>query len=140
MIKAVFDTNIFLSALFWKGPPNELLEKAVEKRFVLCSSPQILEEVRKKLGERFKYPFEETDAFMQFLFNLSEIVYPQLALQAVKEDPSDNKIIECAVQCGANYIVSGDRHLLEMKRFESIEIVSPRKFLEICKMGQRKLS
>jgi predicted nucleic acid-binding protein len=62
---------------------------------------------------------------MIIVFN-SQIVYPKKKLNIVKKDPSDNKILECALEAKASFVISGDRHLLEIKEYDGIKIVSPR--------------
>lgn len=130
MIRAVLDTNVFISALFWKGTPYELMQQGFNGVFVILASPSILEEIKSTLIEKFEYRLEDTDEFIQIITVNSEIVEPNLRLDVVKDDPSDNKIIECAVEGKASHIVSGDQHLLKLKQHEGIQIISPQEFLQ----------
>lgn len=131
MIKAVLDTNVFISALFWKGSPYQVLKNGIEGEFVIVSSSEILAEVRERLLNKFEFPPEDTFSFIEIITVNSFIVDPLLNLNIVKVDPKDNKIIECAVAGKADYIVSGDKHLLDIKEYDKIKIISPKEFLEI---------
>ena len=129
MTRAVLDTNIFISSLFWRGAPYQVVSKGLGGAFTILVSSEILEEVRNVLSQKFKFPVEDTRAFIEVIVSKSEIVESSIVLNVVKQDPADNKIIECAVVGKANYIVSGDTDLLSMKKYDTIEIVTPNKFL-----------
>ena len=95
------------------------------------TSLQILEELKEKLSDGFKLPFEKVKEFLEIIVFTSQIVYPKKKLNVVKKDSSDNKIIECALEARASFIISGDRHLLELKKYRGIKIISPRGFLSL---------
>lgn len=122
-MRIVTDTNVLISSLGWRGPEHKLLEMVFDGRIELCLSPEILEEFalvcrRNKLG----FDEDDIDEFLTALIDISEIVLPEISIQAVKHDPKDNMVIECALQSGSDAIVSGDRHLLEIGTFENIRI------------------
>lgn len=131
MIRAVLDTNVIISALFWRGTPYLILKQAIKGDFLFLSSPSILEEVRNKLISKFNFPKEKTDQYLKILIVNCELVRPEEKLKVVKDDPSDNKIIECADEGKADLIISGDTHLKRLKRYKDIEIVSPTQALKI---------
>jgi len=129
MIKVVLDTNVFISALFWKGPPYQIFKKILEGTILNFISPPILNEVQERLLNKFKLPPEKVKEFLEIIIFSSTIVYPKKKLEIVKRDPADNKIIECAVEAKVSFIISGDKHLLEIKKYNGIKIITPKKFL-----------
>lgn len=131
MIRVVFDTNIFISALHFRSSiPRRLLELAEENFFRLMISKQILAEIRGVLSVKFGYESEKLDALEELLLPICEIVEPITRLKVVKNDPDDDKIIECAMDGAADYLVSGDKHLLNLRKYKKIVVVNPREFLE----------
>jgi len=129
MIKIVLDTNVFISALFWRGTPYQIFKRILEGAFLNFTSPQILEELKRRLLDKFKLPPEKVKEFLEIIVFNSQIVSPKKKLNIVKKDPSDNKIIECALEAKASFIISGDEHLLEIKESQGIKIISPKEFL-----------
>ncbi len=129
MIKVVLDNNVFISALFWKGAPYQIFRKILEGAILNSVSPQILKELKERLLEKFKLPPEKVKEFLEIIIFNSQIVYPKKKVNIVKKDPSDNKIIECALESKASFVISGDRHLLEIKEYKRIKIISPKEFL-----------
>ncbi len=134
MIKVVIDTNTLISALGWKeGIPAQILGLCLDKKIKMFLSLDILDEIEDVLS-REKFSFldrEMKKEFIMLLKELAEIVTPEISIYAVKDDPDDNIILECAVSCNADYIISGDRHLLKMREYKGIKIISPAEFLEI---------
>jgi putative PIN family toxin of toxin-antitoxin system len=134
VIRIVLDTNVLISALFFGGNPQTVLEKAIMGQIGLVLSSEILNEFEEVLcGKKYAYPPEFARNIVRELEAISELVFPTRKIAAVKADPHDNLILECAVKAGADYLVSGDNHLLELKRFEGIPILSPAQFLEAVK-------
>ena len=132
MPKVVLDTNIFISSVFWeKGNPHKIVEKAIEGKIQVFISEKILEELKEVL----KRDFEEADNFINDQTNLiksyAEIVESTIFLDIIKEDPDDNMIIECAVSCNADFIISGDNHLLKIKNYNNIKILNSSDFLKV---------
>jgi len=126
----VLDTNILISSVFWRGQPYQVVLAAIQKKFTLCLSPSILRECEEKLRNKFRFPEEKLKKFMGLLISASERIVPLLKIDAVKSDAKDNHIIECAVTARADYIVSGDHHLLDLKVYQGIQILSAKQFLE----------
>lgn len=129
MIKVVLDNNVLISALFWKGAPYQIFKKVLEGAILNFTSPKILEELKKKLLEKFKLPPEKVKEFLEIIIFNSQIVYPKKKLNVVKKDPSDNKILECALEAKVSFVISGDEHLLEIGEYKEIKIISPKEFL-----------
>jgi len=83
--------------------------------------------------DKFGYTDEEINTFVEAIISFSDIVNPEIVIEAIKADPDDNKILECAVAAGASYIVSGDKHLLELKEYRKIKIITPKAALDLLK-------
>ncbi len=134
MLKFVFDTNVFVSALISKrGNPTLLLDR-VKKSYTLFISKDILSELKDVISrDKFEYTDEEVNTFIEAIISFTDIVNPEVEIEAIKADPDDNMILECAVAAGASYIVSGDRHLLELTEYGKIKIITPKAALDLLK-------
>ena len=124
MIKAVMDTSTLISALGWEGKPQQIFNYCLDKKWTPVISPEILEEIREVLF-REKFNFIDADKkneFILLLSQLAEVVYPMHKLNICR-DKEDNKFIELAVTAKADYIVSGDCDLLELKMYSGIKII-----------------
>jgi len=130
MIKTVLDTNVFISALFWRGAPYRVVEQGLGGAFIMVTSQDIIQEIGRTLTRKFGFPLEDTREFLKTIVLSSYVVSPTEKLYVVEADPDDDKIIECAIAGDASLIVSGDRHLLDMKKYRSIVIISPQDFLK----------
>ena len=97
--------------------------------FVL--SPQIISEFESVLIRKFSYSLDDATDAAEFIYEVCELVTPESRLDVVKDDPSDNKILECAYDGDAGFVVSGDGHLLNLDVFEGIPIVRTKKMLEL---------
>ena len=129
MIKVVLDTNVFISALFWKGALYQIFKRILEGAVLNFVSLQILAEIKERLLDKFKLPPEKVKEFLEIIVFNSQLVYPKKKLNIVKKDPKDNKILECALEAKASFVISGDGHLLEIKKYKGIKIISPKEFL-----------
>jgi putative PIN family toxin of toxin-antitoxin system len=131
-IKAILDTNVVISGIFWKGPPFRILEAWQEQRFCLVISVPILEEYRRVLAEMAGEYFSPALHSILALIELhSEMVEPVSFARAVCNDPDDDKFLEAAVAANADYVVSGDAALLRLKGHRGIGIVKPVEFLKL---------
>jgi uncharacterized protein len=134
LIRIVLDTNILISALLFGGNPEMVLERGLVGHVGLVLSRAILNELEGVLcGKKFRYPTEIARSIVRELEAICEIVTPTRNIAVVKVDPYDNMILECAVEAKADYVVSGDNHLLKLERFEDIPILSPAQFLDVVK-------
>ncbi|MGB9715452.1 MAG: putative toxin-antitoxin system toxin component, PIN family [Thermodesulfovibrionales bacterium] len=129
MIKAVYDTNILISGLLWKGLPYKclLLAKAEVVELFLCD--EIIAELSSKLKNKFNFTDIEVKTTIREIKSFSKNIKIEGNLKFVKEDRDDDKFIECAYNSNADYIVSGDKHLLDLKSYKGIEILNVRDFL-----------
>ncbi len=134
MTRAVADTNIIISSVFWRGNPHEVVRRGILGEYQLVTSTEILDEVADKLRNKFQFPEEGIQQLIDILLTYCHVVEPSSKFDVVR-DKKDNKIIECAFDGQANYIVTGDPDLLDLKEFDlkefrGIKIRTPRKFLE----------
>jgi len=128
-LRAVLDTNVYLAAILFGGKPGEVFLFAKDEEIDLCVSTAILAELAAKLTDKFHWPAGRVRYVIKEIGETASVVKPQKRIEAVPGDESDNRILECAVESKADYIVSGDkRHLLPLKEYEGIKIVSPAQF------------
>jgi putative PIN family toxin of toxin-antitoxin system len=112
------------------GLPGSVFDLSMRRAFTLVTSPPLLDELEDKLRVKFGVSAADAAAIRAKLENAAELVEPHLILDVVKDDPDDNRVLECAVAGRADYIVSGDRHLLQLKAHAGIAILTARQFLE----------
>lgn len=124
MEKGVVDTNILVSASFWKGKPYHIIQTAILGKFSLVLSPAILEEYSRVLLRDFDLSNEQVARRIQFFTKIAEVVHPTHEINVITIDPSDNRILDAAVCGKANFIVSGDKHLLALKAYNGISILT----------------
>jgi len=135
-MRIVADTNVIVSALVFGGVPRQVLELADTGRCELFFSEAIQTEVRRVLAEKFGWERAMLQKVLPVLWSTGEMVVPRVAVRAVSDDPDDDRILECALEADADFLVSGDRHLLRLQIYKSIAIVSPRQFIETCARGE----
>jgi len=133
-MRIVADTNILVSATFWNGDSDRIMREVEKGSVTLVLSPEIVREFLKVLRTdemlqkirkkelRFQRTIEKT-------VSLAEIVYPEEKLDIVKDDPDDNIILECAKKGAVDFIITKDNHLLKLKEFNGMAILTPKQFL-----------
>ena len=138
MLRAVIDANIFISALIQpKGASGRILTRLLETgAYELVISPAILTELRRalfypKVRRYIKSSDEDLELWLASIELLAQPVDGNLRINAVVDDPDDDKYIEAAVEGLAEFIVTGDKHLLSLKSYENIRIVTPQVFLAL---------
>ena len=132
MIRVLPDTNIIISSVFWRGNPYEVVRRGILGEYQLVISSEILEEVVDKLRNKFKFPEESIQELIDILMTYCHIVEPSSKFDVVR-DKKDNKIVECAFDGKADYIVTGDPDLLELKEFRGIKIIKAKEFLDMVR-------
>ncbi len=124
MLRVVLDTNVLISAIISNGKARELLKEAITNNYSLVTSNLILDELETVLRRpKFKTDKEETNRIIGALKRTATITDVKTKIQAVK-DPKDNMIIETAIDGKAQIIVTGDKHLLTLKNYGSIKIIT----------------
>jgi putative PIN family toxin of toxin-antitoxin system len=137
MLKIVLDTNVFVSALINPhGKPAQILNYVFENKIRLFTSPSIIEELQRvlsypKLVKRHGLEKQELKEFISDLLSIMSLVEGKKAIQLIAEDPADNNYLSCAVDAKADFIVSGDTHLLNLGEYEGTQIITPTQFLGV---------
>ncbi len=104
MIRVTADSNIYISAFQFRGTPLKLLTLAAEQRIDLAISDHIVEEVTRTLREKFEWPEDRLDSARQVIGKITRRVSPKQTVDVIKDDPDDNRILECAMEAGSMYI------------------------------------
>jgi putative PIN family toxin of toxin-antitoxin system len=138
MIKAVIDANVFISSALAPGSiPDKVIDLVRQGKITLVISPDILAEIREvllypKIKKRLSLTAKDADEFVSQIAKTALITAGLFNLKVIKADPQDDKYLACALEGQADYIISGDRHLLDLKSFRGIKIMPPGTFLESC--------
>lgn len=121
MPKVVLDTNTVISAYVFGGKPEEVFLLGISGEITLVTSPAIMREIADVLTRKMLWDETKVEQVIKQIARVSEIVRPKHTLSVIKDEP-DNRVLEAAVAGKADYIVSGDKHLLELKKFEGVKI------------------
>ena len=130
-MRVVLDTNVFVSGVFFSGPPNIILRAWRDGLIKLVLSAEILEEYR-RIGELLSVQFTGIDLepFLALLAVEADVVLAQSIRESICDDPDDDIFIYCAISGNSRCIVSGDKKLKNVSGYRGIEIISPRIFVE----------
>lgn len=137
-MRVVLDTNVLISTLLWKGRLAPIYHLINERKIVPCFSRTTFNELIRvakypHIVAKTKKEKINLEEIIEILLSNSIIAQPREILNIIKEDPFDNNFLACATSCRASFIVSGDKHLLKLRDFQAIPIVSPKEFLKIMK-------
>lgn len=138
MLRVTADSNIYISALNFGGIPDQLLDLARAGAIQLAISGPILEEISRVLRSKFQWAEDAIVQVQEQISSFAETVNPEEHIEVVTDDPTDNRILECAIAARSEYIVTGDKHLLRLGQFAATRIVNPAKFLEIYSFAERE--
>ena len=128
-MKAVLDTNVLLAAFITEGICSKILVRGRKRQFHLILCPVILREFERVLIKKFSITRNEVRSILQIVSEaMHSVVSPSQSVQGICRDPDDDSILACALEAGADYLVTGDVDLLELKIFKGIRIVTPREF------------
>jgi putative PIN family toxin of toxin-antitoxin system len=129
VLRVVLDTNVLISALAFQGETRKIWDLAESKQFCLFSSPFILSEVERNLL-RLGLAADHTAILMEELRRVASVVEPSVKVSVIKQDETDNRILECALEARADVLVTGNlKHIRPVGSFAGIEILTPREFL-----------
>jgi putative PIN family toxin of toxin-antitoxin system len=129
MLRAVADTNVYISALNFGGVPDDVLALARHGLIALFISPSILQEVEGVLCRKFEWRQDRIREAAALIRGFAVELSPLVHLDVITEDEPDNRILECAVAADTAFIVTGDRHLRRLARYRGIVILTPSAFL-----------
>lgn len=129
-MRVVLDTNVIISGLNFPGNERLTLELALRGRFELYLSEFILGEVAGVLGRKFNWADERAQWALSALSDAGNLVEPRRLPEMIEGGHADNRILECAAEASANYLVTGDRrHLLPLKEYRGTRILNAPRFL-----------
>jgi putative PIN family toxin of toxin-antitoxin system len=129
-VKIILDTNVFISGIFFKGPPYEILNSWRNKKHELVISKEIYDEYKRVAEELSrKYPIINIVSLLELVLINSKLVKDSKLPKQICNDPDDDKFIACALTSNSKIIVSGDKILLEVSGYKGINIISPRDFV-----------
>lgn len=134
IVKVVADTNTIISGLLWHGAPHTLLEIARSREVKLFTCPALLQELFRVLQrDKFAPYLSRAQVTPQELVTgyslMTQVVELEKVEPVISADPDDDIVLACAVTAGAKIIISGDNHLLSLKQYQQIQIVTAREFL-----------
>ncbi len=130
-MRIVLDTNVFISGIFFSGPPHRILQGWRDGRVQLVLSPDIFEEYQRVAEILHKqFPAVDLSELLELVLVKAEMCQVEALSEKVCADPDDDKFIACALSSGSKIIVSGDKHLLDVNGYEGIEIIKPRTFVD----------
>lgn len=130
-MKVILDTNVFISGIFYSGPPNQILNAWRDGKIQLVISHDILREYL-RVGEIFadKFPSIDLQPILDLVTIEAELHVVEDLSERVCSDPDDDKFLACAIASGSKIIVSGDKHLVKVSGFHGIEILKPHEFIK----------
>ncbi len=130
-MKVVLDTNVFVSGVFFSGPPYQILRAWRDQKIELIVSPDILAEYQ-RVGEILaeERPAINLKPILEYVIQNASVYAAAALPNPVCEDPDDDKFLACALASGAVVVVSGDKHLLKVSGHQGIEVLKPREFVD----------
>jgi uncharacterized protein len=130
-VRVILDTNVFLSGVFFSGPPSQILEAWRDSRLHMVISQEILDEYM-RVAKILSVQFPAIDILSIIkLVTVEAEIFPSYTLpEPVCDDPDDDKFLACAIASKCKLIISGDKHLLRVSEFKGINIMKPRNFVD----------
>ena len=129
-LAVVFDTNVLISALGFGGTPLDALLRAFDTDIDLLASEDTLAELDRVMKyDRLPFTDADREQYVAILSREVDVVVPETTVDVIDRDPDDNAFLECAVAGDATYVVSGDKHLLDLESYRGIDVVTPAEFL-----------
>jgi putative PIN family toxin of toxin-antitoxin system len=130
-VKVILDTNVFISGVFYSGPPHRILNAWRDGKIQLVISQKILREYW-RVGEIFadKFPSIDLQPILDLVTIEAELHIAEDLSEPVCNDPDDDKFLACAIASGSKIIISGDKHLINVSGFQGIEILKPHEFIK----------
>jgi putative PIN family toxin of toxin-antitoxin system len=131
VLEVTADTNIYVSGFVFGGIPRQFIFAAENERFQLATSGEILNELSRTLRQKFRWTQEQITEATTLLEGCTSLVEPTQTINAVPEDPDDNRVLECAVTARSRFIVTGDAALLRLGRYSGIDIIRVAAFMAL---------
>lgn len=134
--RIVLDTNILISAYVFGGKPETVFNKVVEEELQSIASQVLVSELLDVLRKKFRVSKSRILEIKEEIENMSEMVFPTETLRITKDD-DDNRVLEAAVEGECNYIITGDKELLNLGAYRGIKILTAAQFLKILEEGRK---
>jgi putative PIN family toxin of toxin-antitoxin system len=134
--RVTLDSNAFVSAIKFGGRPRALLELAIKGQVHISTSQAIIDETRRILEEKFGFAGDDMADAQTTINAATHRIKPTVILEVVKDDPDDNKIIECAVSSRSDAIITNDKDLLRMRVYDGIRMMRVGEFLRELEQGR----
>ena len=134
--RIVIDTNIYISAIFWGGKPRAIVDLGRSGQVLIFTSLEIQAELERKLRTKFGLSDQEAAQILLDFSTFTKLISTSQRITVIEDDPDDDKFIECAVSSRSIFIVSGDKHLLNLKSYDDIKILKASDFLSIISRSE----
>lgn len=132
-MRIVLDTNVYISAAILGRVCEEITQTCRFSNLEVFITKDIIEELKDKLSKKFLWGKDQVKLFLESVLEFCNIIEIKEKIRFIKDDPDDDKILECAVSANCDFIISGDRHLLMLKSYKTIRVLSPADFLLLLK-------
>jgi len=132
-LRVVLDTNVYISAAILGRVCEEIIQTCRFSNLKVFISKDIMDEIKDKLSQKFLWQDDQVNIFLESIIEFCKIVEVNEKITYIKDDPDDDKILECAVSADCDFIISGDKHLLRLKSCKEIKILNPADFLLILR-------
>lgn len=138
-MRIVLDTNVWLSAIFWEGEANKIIVVCERNKVEIIITEDILSEIVGILNKEAKFQRfienknQNIEDLIRSILSIATLIETKIKLDIIKEDPKDNIILEAALDGKSDYIISYDKHILNMLEFRKIRILKPDEFLKLIK-------
>ncbi len=130
-MKVTVDTNFLISATQWDySVAHKLLKKFILSDAKIFTTKEILDETAEVLERDFEYSKNEAKSIIEKILLFAKLIEPKQKVDVIKDDPDDNKVIECAIESSSDYIITYDKHLLKIKEYKGIKILKPEEILK----------
>ncbi len=126
--KVILDTNILISAVGFGGKPREILNLVLKKRIIVITSPTLLAELEDVVHKKFPALASDFNRLNKQIKKNFKLVRPKETLK-ITQDDDDNRILEAAVEGNCDYIITGDKELLDLGNYKRIKIITPDQFV-----------
>ena len=131
-LRVVVDTNVLVSGLTFKGKPREVWDLVWRGDIDACISSFILKELEETLKKDFSWDRDQIKHAIEKIKAKTILIQPKTKVSVIKAKDDDNRILECAIEGKVHYLISGDKkHLLSLKEYQKIKILSPTEFLKL---------
>ena len=140
-MKLVLDSNIFISAFYWGGRPQKVLDRIVLGLDELYITNEILDEIAEVMARpNFKTELRTIDVFIKGIEKIGKKIFISGEIKGICRDKDDDAVIECGLLSSADYLITGDNDLLVLEKYQGIKILSANEYLRIFQQAIAKNS